>query len=207
MTSLTIPYSAACERNKDPIWAIIAPYLESANTVLEIGSGTGQHAVYFAQRAPMVSWQTSDQRHYLDGVRAQIESQANATLPPPIELDVTQSRWLETDVEYDIIYTANTLHIMAWKEVEAFFSGLSQVTHKDSVLIVYGPFKVQGRHTSESNAAFDQSLQARGVGSGIRDIETICLAAQAAGFQLLQDHAMPANNRCLIWQAKVKQNT
>ena len=201
--SLTIPFSAACERNKDPILEVLQPYLEHITDVLEIGSGTAQHALHFATHCPNLRWQTSDQSQYLDGICAQLQNSDATNVLAPICLDVEESDWGTRDHRYQAIYSANTLHIMNPEQVEAFFAGLSRVTKLDGLLMLYGPFKYKGEFTSESNASFDQTLRARGVGSAIRDFEWIDELARVQGFELLADHAMPANNQCLIWQRRV----
>lgn len=208
LVKLNIPFSQACERNKDPILEVIQPYLVTSKSVLEIGTGTAQHALHFAQHLPHLNWQTSDQLQYLDGINAQIDNakQHNNELDnllSPFQLDVTQAKWLadlDKEQNYDAVYTANTFHIMDWSMVKAFFKGLPQVVKPASYLIVYGPFKYQGKFTSASNQSFDQDLRSRGVGSAIRAFEEVDNLAQAAGFTLVKDVAMPANNQCLIWQ-------
>lgn len=197
---LKLPFSQACERNKDIIFETIRPYLVSATSVLEIGSGTAQHSLYFAKNCPHLSWQTSDQSFYLDGIRAQLSNNEIANILPPLELDVNQSTWIVDAARYDIVYTANTLHIMRWSDVQAFFNGLGQVSKSGSVLIIYGPFKYAGEFTSNSNGAFDQSLRAGGQGSAIRDYEAVEQLAIENGFSLIMDVTMPANNQCLIWR-------
>lgn len=197
---LNLPFSQACERNKDIIFETIRPFLVSAGSVLEIGSGTGQHSLYFANNCPHLSWQTSDQSFYLDGIRAQLSNNQVANILSPLELDVNQATWIADAVRYDIVYTANTLHIMRWSDVQAFFNGLGQVTKSGSVLIIYGPFKYAGEFTSSSNSTFDQSLRAGGQGSAIRDFEAVEQLAITNGFSLVMDVAMPANNQCLIWR-------
>jgi len=201
--SQTIPFSPSCERNKDAILETIKPYLDAAKSVLEVGSGTAQHAVYFAQHCPNLIWQTSDQKSYLEGIRAQLKNFAIARVLPPIELDVNQQQWLTPSRSYDLIFTANSFHIMAWSDVTAFFSGLSQVSSTDTVLIVYGPFKYNGQFTSPSNAAFDENLRAGNIGgphSAIREFEAVDELAKEQNFELLDDISMPANNQCLIWR-------
>lgn len=205
--SLIIPFSEACERNKDPILETIQPLLEQSATVLEIGSGTGQHAGYFARNCPNLSWQPSDQAQYLEGLTAQFSNLNVANIEPPIELDVIRQPWIKGDKNFDLIYTANTLHIMSWPVVEAFFNGLATVTSGHSSLIIYGPFKFNGAFTSQSNAAFDQSLRSRGVGSGIRDFEEVNKLANQAGFELIANHDLPANNQCLVWQQTISNQT
>ena len=197
---MKLPFSQACERNKDIIFDTIKAYLDTASTVLEIGSGTAQHALYFAQNCPHLSWQTSDQSFYLDGIRAQLSNNNIANILPPLKLDVNQSAWVSDCSAYDIVYTANTLHIMRWSDVQAFFTGLRQVTKSRSLLIIYGPFKYAGEFTSNSNGAFDESLRAGGQGSAIRDFEAVNQLAIATGFSLVMDVSMPANNQLLIWQ-------
>ena len=198
--AISIPFSAACERNKDVILETISPYLSNSETVLEIGSGTAQHALHFAKQNPHLKWQTSDQKQYLEGITAQLKNSDVANIHLPFELNVNQMAWQKTPEQYEVIYTANTLHIMSWNDVQAFFAGLHQVTKDNAQLIVYGPFKYKGEFTSPSNQAFDQSLQERGVGSGIRDFEAVNELASNTGFNLIEDYKMPANNQCLVWQ-------
>lgn len=200
LKSKIIPFSAACERNKDVILEVIRPALLEVKSVLEIGSGTGQHAVYFAGHLRHLSWQTSDKRAYLDGVRAQLETAANRGALMPIELDVNQQPWVQDSRRFDAVFTANTLHIMSWSDMQAFFHGLDQVTSELGCLIIYGPFKYQGKFTSQSNQEFDASLRYRGEGSAIRDFEAVNELARHAGFKLISDTPMPANNQCLVYR-------
>lgn len=203
---IDIPFSEACERNKAIILEIIRPILKRVETILEVGSGTAQHAIHFAGSLPELSWQTSDQPSYLGGINAALDYafSCNASLQEailrPIELNVNQRVWLRDARKFDAVYTANTFHIMTESDVDQFFAGIEQVIHSESYLIVYGPFKYAGEFTSESNGNFDQVLRERGVGSGIRDFEIVDALAQERGFKLLSDTAMPANNQCLIWQ-------
>lgn len=200
--SLTIPFSAACERNKDVILTVLKSHFESSDqhkTVLEIGSGTAQHAVHFAQNLPGFIWQTSDQECYLEGIQAQLENAQMGNVLPPICLDVTADDWNNHGQHFDAIYSANTLHIMSWDVVQAFFAGLPRVIDK-GLLIIYGPFKYAGQFTSASNQAFDQTLRSRKVGSAIRDFEKVNALAEEQGFSLVDDVMMPANNQILIWR-------
>ena len=200
MNSSVIPFSPACERNKDPILDVIEALLSSVDSVLEIGSGTAQHAVYFAAANPTLRWQTSDLVENLAGIRAQLANAGLNNTPDPLELDVTQAKWFTQAVRYPLIYTANTLHIMPWESVQALFEQLSSVLEPEGYFVCYGPFKYAGQFTSDSNGDFDASLRARGVGSGIRDFEALDALAHAAGLALVADHAMPANNQCLIFR-------
>jgi len=194
-----IPYSEACERNKDPILSVLQPYLKDTSSVLEIGTGTAQHAVYFAAANPQLSWQTSDQQAHIEGINSQLSVAKVGNVEEPIVLDVNQDPWLKKSSEFDMVYSANTLHIMSMSDVEAFFNGLSAVLTDTGSLVVYGPFKYNGQFTSDSNAAFDQRLRERGVGSSIKDFEWVNELAEKEGFSLLEDVRMPANNQCLIW--------
>ena len=196
--TIDLPYSAACERNQQPILQVITPYLQKAKTVLEVGSGTAQHAVFFAKAYPELVWQTADQEHYLAGIHAQLKVANLENVLSPIELDVNREDWNTKQLTFDLIYTANTLHIMSEQEVQAFFQGLPTVSDSQTTLIIYGPFKYKGQFTSASNQDFDQSLRSRGVGSCIKDFEEIERLANQQGFELLLDQTMPANNQCLI---------
>ncbi len=191
------PYSPACERNREPILDVLRLRFASRRHVLEIGSGTGQHAVHFATALPQLTWQSSERAENLPGIRAWLNEAALPNTPAPLELDVERS-W--PDGPFDAVFSANTLHIMAWQEVRQLFAHLHAITTNDALLIIYGPFNDDGRYSSESNAAFDQSLKARGEHMGIRDAQAVDALASAAGFVLLDDIAMPANNRCRIWR-------
>lgn len=192
------PYSPASERNRDPILAVLREHFADREQVLEIGSGTGQHAVHFAAALPHLRWQTSDRAENLGGIRAWLDEAALANTPAPLELDVTQRQWPAQ--RYDAVYSANTLHIMSWPEVELLFARLPEVMTARARLALYGPFNYGGRHTSDSNAAFDASLKASVPHRGIRDFEAVDALARGIGLELLEDRAMPANNRCLVWQ-------
>ena len=191
------PFSAACERNREPILAVVQQHFADRRQVLEVGSGTGQHAVHFAAALPQLIWQTSDRPEYHEGIRQWLDEAALPNTRPPLVLDVC-GRWPAQ--RFDAVFTANTLHIMSWAEVQRFFAALPSVLTDDAVLAVYGPFNYGGRFSSESNTAFDADLRARGSHMGIRDFEAVDALAQGAGLQLVQDHVMPANNRCLVWQ-------
>ena len=175
---------------------------DRVNTVLEIGTGTAQHAVHFAKALTKVTWQTSDQLSYHQGIHAQLEDAALKNVVAPLVLDVNQEFWSNEGLQYSAVFTANTLHIMGWESVKAFFSGLPSVTNDKAFLIIYGPFKYKGKFTSESNQAFDQTLRESDWGDAIRDFDDIEVLANKVGFYLLEDVKMPANNQCLIFQKK-----
>ena len=191
------PRSPSCERNREPILDVLREYLADRRRVLEIGSGTGQHAVHFAAALPQLTWQSSDRVENLAGIRAWLDEAALPNTPAPLELDVT-GVW--PSGPFDAVFSANTLHIMSWAEVQECFARLPAITSNDATLVIYGPFNYQGRYSSDSNAAFDQSLKARGAHMAIRDAEAVDALASAAGFALIDDRAMPANNRCRVWR-------
>ncbi len=195
---MTYSISEACERNKGPILQILADAFASCHAVLEIGSGTGQHAVHFATHLPHLSWQPSDRQDYLPGLRERIAREGPTNLLPAIELDVREQPWKVAPV--DAVFTANTLHIMGWDAVEDFFRGVGTVLSAPGVLCVYGPFRYGGHYTSPSNAEFDQYLKARDPVSGIRDFEDVNTLAGRQGLLLSADHRMPANNQLIVWQ-------
>lgn len=191
------PSAPSCERNRDPILDVLRTHFADRHHVLEIGSGTGQHAVHFAAAMPQLTWQCSDRAENLPGIRLWLDEAGLPNTPAPVELDVAGAWPAQT---FDAVFSANTLHIMAWDEVELLFDRLPSVTEEDAVLAIYGPFNYGGRYASESNAAFDDWLQARGKHMRIRDAEAVDALAEVAGFDLVDDIAMPANNRTRIWQ-------
>jgi SAM-dependent methyltransferase len=194
------PYSEACERNKGPILAVLQEHFADRREVLEIGSGTGQHAVHFAQGLPHLVWQTADRRDYLSGIRLWLDEAKLSNLRAPFELDM-DGAWPEH--RFDAVFTANTLHIMHWPQVEKLFAHLPNISMPGAKLVVYGPFNTGGQFTSASNAAFDTSLRQQDPGMGIRDIEAVDALAAGAGYLKVEDRAMPANNRCVVWTRRL----
>ncbi|MCI5106208.1 MAG: class I SAM-dependent methyltransferase [Pseudomonadales bacterium] len=194
-----MPFSQACENNKLPILQVLRAHLQQHKTVLEIAGGTGQHAVYFAQSLPDLYWQSSDIPANVDSLKIRINHAKLENLPEPKPLDVNGS-WPEQC--YDLVYSANSLHIMSADSVRNFFAGVGPRLNAGGLLIVYGPFKYKGEFTTESNARFDEWLKTRDPESGVRDFEWVNELADHAGLDLLEDHAMPANNQALVWQTR-----
>ncbi len=192
--------SEACERNKGPILAVLGAELAASRSVLEIGSGTGQHAVHFARHLAHLSWQPTELGAELGPLTERILVEGPPNLRPAIALDVAAHPWPVERV--DAVFSANTLHIMPWEAVEHFFHGIGAVLAAPGVLCVYGPFRYGGGYTSESNAEFDRYLRRRDPLSGIRDFEALERLAAAAGLVLAADHAMPANNQTLVWRRR-----
>ena len=191
------PHSPSCDRNRDPILAVLRDHFSDRRRVLELGSGTGQHAVFFAAAMPHLIWQSSDQRENLPGIRTWLDEAGLPNTPAPIAFDVN-GLWPRE--RFDAVFSANTLHIMSWEEVERLFAGLPEILADDAKLMIYGPFNYGGKFTSDSNANFDVWLKERGAHQGIRDFEAVDALAREIGFALVEDRAMPANNRCLVWR-------
>lgn len=189
-----MPFSQACENNKAPILSVLSQAFSSCRSVLEVGSGTGQHAVYFAKNLPHLTWQTSDQPHYHDGIHQWITAYPSSNLLSPITLKVGQSTLPFGN--YDGVFTANTAHIMQKDEVIAMMEALSASLPHQAVFCQYGPFTQEGKFNSDSNAQFHQHLVEQGYG-GYRDIQE--LVDWAPQLALKAVHTMPANNLLLEW--------
>ena len=194
-----LSFSQACENNKGPILSVLRQAFANSQHVLEIGSGTGQHAVHFAAGLPHLSWQPSDQPMYLPDLSTRVSRAVKdltlVNLLAPLMLDIRQQQLI--DRRFDAIFTANTLHIMSWPVVQQLFARLPTLITDNANLSIYGPFNYNGAFTSSSNAAFDASLKSRDPAVGIRDIEAVLALAAEASFMLENDHEMPANNRLL----------
>jgi hypothetical protein len=197
MSAADKPYAPACDRNKEPILDVLRRHFADRRRVLEIGSGTGQHAVHMAAALPQLIWQTSDVADNLSGIRLWLAEAGLPNLPPPLELDVNGAL---PSGRYDAVFSANTSHIMSWGEVQKLFAGLDTLLTDDAVLAVYGPFNYGGQFTSASNREFDRSLRERAAHMGLRDFEAVDALARSIGLALVEDCAMPANNRTLVWR-------
>ena len=200
---MELAFSQACENNKPAILSVLKQAFSTTKNVLEIGSGTGQHAIHFAEHLPQLVWQTSDLpiNHYSINQRV-INSGLNNILEP-MTLDLTEDWSFINDDNtryFDGIFTANTLHIVSWPLVQRFFTGVGNNLAKEGTLCIYGPFNYDGEFTSASNQQFDLWLKERDQHSGIRDFEAIVTLANAAGLSLITDHTMPANNRLLAFR-------
>lgn len=195
-------FSAACERNREPILAILRGLLAQSGNVLEIGSGTGQHAVFFGAALPHLVWQCSDLPHNHASILAWQQEAELANVLPPLALsmrpDMRPDEWPAGP--YDAVFSANTCHIMAWPEVQAMFAGIGRVLRAGGLACVYGPFNYGGAFTGPGNAQFDASLRAQAPHMGIRDFEAVDALARAHGLRLQEDNAMPADNHLLVWR-------
>ena len=194
------PYAESCEKNKVPILAVLREIFAERKRVLEIASGTGQHAVYFGRELPHLIWQTSELAQHHAGIQAWLDEAQLPNVLPPLMIDVNDARWPVTSV--DAIFNANTVHIISWPEVERLFAHIARVIAPGGCVCLYGPYKIRGVATSESNARFDAWLKSRDPNSGVRDFEAVNHLAASYGLDLLHDIAMPSNNRILVWEAK-----
>ncbi len=203
------PFSQACENNKRPILAVLRRHLVdqpaagSEQRLLEIGSGTGQHAAFFAQQLPQLRWQPSDLIDNHPGIEAWRASADLHNLLPPLALNVSHSPWpLEEPV--DAVFSANTAHIMAWQSVVDMLVTLPSVLTLGGLFFLYGPFNYGGDYSSPSNRDFDAWLKARAPHQGIRHSEEVIELAARAGLTLVEDNAMPANNRLLVFRLRAQ---
>jgi len=195
---MELPFSQACENNGGVILAILQRHFAKAGRVLEIGGGTGQHAVQFASQLPWLQWQSTDVPDAVARLNLRLHAAGLPNLPPALPLDVTQQAWSLNGFDY--LFSANSLHIMPQSAVVEFFRHLPAVLNAGAIVCVYGPFKYGGEFTTASNAQFDLWLKGNDARSGIRDFETVQALAQGAGLALLEDNAMPANNQLLVWR-------
>jgi SAM-dependent methyltransferase len=198
------PYSEACEINKTSILAVLKEIFAERKRVLEIASGTGQHAVYFGRELPHLVWQPSELPQNLPGIQAWLDEAQLLNVLAPLAIDVNDARWPVAAV--DAIFNANTVHIISWPEVERLFAHIARVIAPGGYVCLYGPYKIRGVVTSESNARFDVWLKSRDPDSGVRDFEAVNRLAESHGLDLLRDIAMPSNNRILVWEAKSSNN-
>ncbi|MCP4181776.1 MAG: DUF938 domain-containing protein [Hyphomicrobiales bacterium] len=185
------------DNNKVVICEKLIEIFSRQHRILEIGSGTGQHAVWFARHMPHLIWQTSDRHQNLEFIRQRLAVEGSDNIAQPLELDVTTNLW--PDPVYDGVFAANCIHIMAWNMVVSMFDGIGQKLGKDGRVVLYGPFKYAGEFTTPSNEQFDKWLKDQNHESGIRDFEAVDGLAQDIGLRLIADHSMPANNQLIVW--------
>lgn len=192
------PFAAATERNKSAILGVLRDELATRRGVLEIGSGTGQHAVHFSQAMPHVIWQTSDMASNHPGILAWLQDAALPNVLPPLELDVRRA--VLPKEQYDAVFTANTAHIMSSDTVESMFTFVAHSLRACGRFLLYGPLRIEGRFTAPSNEQFDESLRAQNPEMGVRDLEELDRMAHAGTLRRKRLYAMPANNYIAVWE-------
>ena len=193
-------FSKSADNNKAHILEQLRICLKSGDHVLEIASGTGQHAQYFSKEIPEIVWQPSDVDLDLYSLRKTLVENGAENLNKPIQLDV--SKWPRLNNTYDAIYSANCLHIINWDYVQSYINGAGENLNPDGLLLLYGPFKYKGKFTAKSNETFNGFLEKTYPGGGIRDFEQVDRLANSAGLTFVSDTAMPANNQFLVWRKK-----
>ncbi len=198
-----LPFAPAPERNKRPILARLLELLPATGSLLEIGAGTGQHAVFFAPEFPGLVWQATEHPAELAGLRRRLEAEGGPRLPPPLELDVLRGGW--PDGPFNAAFSANTAHIMSWEAVCAMFAGLEACLEQDSPFCLYGPFSRDGRHTAPSNARFDRQLRDRSPAMGLRDMAQLERLARRHHMLLERVVDMPTNNFLLVFRKLSEQ--
>jgi len=191
------PFSAAAERNRAPIGEVLCAALPDRGSLLEIGSGTGQHALWMCERMPAWRWQPSEHPDQFPTLRSGLAGHAPDNLAAPVVLDVTAD-W--PDGPFDAVFSANTAHIMHWPAVQAMFAGVGRVLDRAGRFLLYGPFMRAGEHNAPGNAQFDQSLRRRDPGMGVRDLDDLDALAARHGLTRIAELAMPANNHTLIFE-------
>lgn len=189
--------SPSCERNKEPILAVLRGILSVPGLVLEIGSGSGQHAVHFARGLPHVEWQPTDVADNLPGISAWRDEAGLVNLREPLALDLFSDRWPVAAAQAAVCI--NTIHIVSWEAVARLFAGAGRLLSPGGVMYVYGPYRYAGRPLEPSNEEFDRWLKARDAVSGVRLFEDVNRLAEQSGLMLAGDRAMPANNRSIWW--------
>jgi len=194
------PYAESSEKNREPILVVLKEIFADRRRVLEIASGTGQHAVYFGRDLPHLTWQPSELPQNLSGIRAWLDEARLPNVLPPLAIDINDASWPVTQA--DAVFNANTVHIISWPEVERLFAQIAGVIEPGGYVCLYGPYNYGGKFTSEGNARFDVWLKSRDPNSGVRDFEAVNELAASNGLELLRDFEMPSNNRILVWEAK-----
>lgn len=194
-------FAPAAERNRQPILEVLRRVLPASGLVLEVASGTGQHATFFSEQVPSVRWQPTDASlEALESIHGWVAEAGRDNLLSPLHLDVRWSRWPVE--EADALLCINMIHISAWETTEALFAGASHLLASGSAMITYGPYRLHGEHTAPSNEAFDLDLRSRDARWGIRDVDELSELGDRTGFVLAERIAMPANNMTLVWRRR-----
>lgn len=196
---MEIPFSEAADRNKEPILKVLKDVIRKNHVrLLEVGAGTGQHAVFFAPQFPNLLWTATEQGENLKVLNRRLQEANIYNLTSPHKLKVGEDSI--PNRTYDVVFTANTFHIMHWKECKTLMKELSGALQEGGLVVIYGPFNYGGKFTSVSNEEFDKYLKSNDPSSGIRSFEDVANAMTKHGFELVKDYEMPANNRTLVFR-------
>jgi len=204
MSTQPLPFAPASERNRRPILDALSPRMPATGRLLEVGAGTGQHAVFLAQAFPGLSWLATDCRSELPGLQARLDAEGGTNLLPARPLDVLRDEWPRGP--FEAAFTANTAHIMPWSAVQAALAGFGAVLATGAPLFIYGPFRIDGTFTTESNRQFDQELRQRAPHMGLRDLEAVESEASRHQLELQERLDMPANNFMLVFRKTEAQS-
>ena len=191
------PFAESSEQNKEPILEILKSEFADCHRILEVGSGTGQHAVFFSEQLPHLQWICSDLEENHAGIQMWLDEARHNNLEGPLLLDARED-WPQLQV--DAVFSANAIHIMSWQAVQGMIKNIGKVLTSGGKLCLYGPFMVNGQHTADSNAQFDVWLKNRDPLSGIRDVTDLTTLLNLQNMELVNDYEMPVNNRILVWQ-------
>jgi SAM-dependent methyltransferase len=194
-------FAPAVARNRAPILAVLERVLPGQGLVLEVASGSGEHAAYFARAMPRLRWQPSDpDPRARASIAAFCAEEGLPNLLPPLDLDAAAATWPITAA--DAVICVNMLHIAPWSAARGLMAGAARVLPPKAVLFLYGPYKEAGRHTAASNEAFDADLRARDPRWGVRDLEAVAALARRHGFAHEESVVMPANNLSLVFRRR-----
>lgn len=191
------PFAESSEQNKEPILEVLKTEFAGRLRVLEVASGTGQHAVYFAEKLPRLHWTCSDLEENHAGIRMWLEQAGRDNIAGPLLLDAGED-W--PTLCFDAVFCANAIHIMSWAAVQGMIRNIGRILPAGGKLCLYGPFMYAGRHTAESNAHFDGCLKDHDPLSGVRDVSELKVLMRQQNMELVRDYGMPVNNRILIWE-------
>ncbi|WP_303979799.1 DUF938 domain-containing protein [Dongia mobilis] len=201
MTTDPRRHAPATQRNRDAILAVLRDVLPSTGIVLEVASGSGEHVIHFARHLPDLTFQPSDpMAESLESVAAWVGSSGVANILPPLRLDTTEQPW--PVLEADAILCINMIHIAPWAAAEGLLAGAAALLRQGAPLYLYGPYKRGGRHTADSNAAFDDQLRAQNPAWGVRDLEKVADLAESLGFSAPRITEMPANNLSVVFRRR-----
>jgi SAM-dependent methyltransferase len=198
-------FSPAFERNRDPILEVLREVLKKPGLVLEVASGSGQHVAYFSKRLPHLIWQPSETRDKLASIEAYRGETEGGKICPALELDLLRDQWPLHEADH--LVCINTIHIAPWRAAENLFSGGARILAPGGIFLVYGPYRYRHQPLERSNLEFDRALRMRDPSSGLRYFEDVQRLARMNGLRLMEDRAMPANNRCIWWRRAVDQSS
>lgn len=197
------PHAPSCDRNQEPIFEALLPLLKNKKSLLEIGSGTGQHAIFMAPKLPHLTWTLSDLKGRHRGMSLWLREKLILNIRGPVHYEAGVTEFPNALKSFDVVFTSNTLHIMPWTSCMNLFDDLGKNLEQDALFIAYGAFKYGGEFTTESNKEFESWLKERDPKAGLKDFEKIKDELKKRSFELLDDISMPASNQLLVFKKKL----